>query len=418
MKNRLAILNNREFQRKQQTMKVLTGFGVVVAITIFLIVAMYGRKIRRLTGFTTFFVILFIYAIYAYYTINALRSKTYAKPKMDSYRAVLSDIGDRVVGQGEQMEKQFKEFINDNCECPDEDGTSEADKKKPFPFPKHRLGKNDGLFYYDGTAPQERIIKEVEGPHDYNTQCPEGWSKDGEHCTWPNTYPSSISSLPKSVQKQCLNGELNFSTISIGRKRQIENTCKVNWPKKISKDYSQQCPKGWEIHKSNCLPPNSEEPDNPDCVVPRDFYNMSEIQKKQFEEDCDVSWPLKNYNKIEWTSAPDFGIRTNGRFMPGASLNPYPELDSTSSSTMTPIYEHMSVRGAPAQPLKGVPYSGNMWRPGQRPKDFAIPRVTGVQTSSKCSRISKPLRKKKKDKKLNLENPALRVASLGTWTTF
>jgi len=341
-KDKLIKMNNTEYQNKIIYTNLLKKGILLLACSlpfVFMISAYSGTIL-----WNRFFMILIIlcvmYIIYSFYTFNTLNAQTVISPQIDKMTGFLNAMADEVISEGKLIDDKLREFINYNCDCPDKNDkddnkeSGEPDMYNAFDY-LTEIETNDGFYYYDGTAPQQRLIKPVnslgKNNTDYKGPCPANWVPINNKCEPPTTYKPLLGS--------------------------------------VCTDISQ---------------------------------NMTEIQKKEIERNCNVKWPLKNNFRIDWEVAPDFGIRDTGIYMndmntdpPVPPIYPIPNIyenfgepcnvgefcNSIERGTVFKCVKENRI----SMPKCVAQYSDTMWRPGSLSGDFGLPRAGGLTNTESSS---------------------------------
>ncbi len=182
--------NQSEYERKNKRIHVLKVFFVVIAYLVFVVTAFLGRKISLAFLMTNIIAVLFVYSLYVAWVYNLLFVKSvtkYVESDLDKMRR-------EIYQEGRKIEDEINQYVNGNCDCPKKHDKPSGGRTPKIPSKYHPPGKlpyNDGIYYYDGTAPQERLYPlipnlstkgENYNPDDYNNrkENPNGFEIDWE----------------------------------------------------------------------------------------------------------------------------------------------------------------------------------------------------------------------------------------------
>ena len=202
VKDRLLELNNEEYKKKSMYTHVLLMFFPFVLLMIFPYIAFLNNNISYPVFLSICMGFILLYGIYAYYKINSLKMQKFYKPYMQALNSIDAKIKDDIYKYGKKIENN----IYKKCDCP-------KDHKKHKGHPRHNnippeslisMGSQKGLYYFDGSAPQQRII-----PDPYaDNKCPLGtfeYNKSGDIkiCCQNNTecHNSNLCSLSDKETK-------------------------------------------------------------------------------------------------------------------------------------------------------------------------------------------------------------------------
>lgn len=171
-KDRLIQLNNISMQHKRyNTAKLIaTGVLALILVNIYLFSGKANMSVAKLVGITI--ILLILYYLYVTYLYNYYGLK---KPNFESPYPPLTK---EQIDDSRQKIKE-DEFINENCDCPsdlqpDDDSDIKMDVER---YVRTHLGavkygdkipNNSGDYYYDGTAPIQKIGNPAKTPSDKN----------------------------------------------------------------------------------------------------------------------------------------------------------------------------------------------------------------------------------------------------------
>lgn len=172
-KDRLIQLNNIAMQRKKYNTSKLLATGVLALIlaNIYMFSGRAKMSTAKLIGITI--ALLVLYYLYVTYLYNYYGLK---KPKFESPYPPLTK---EQIKESRQKIKE-DEFINENCDCPSDlqPGDDTDIKMDVQRYARTHLGavkygnkipNNSGDYYYDGTAPMQKLEKPAKIPSDKNT---------------------------------------------------------------------------------------------------------------------------------------------------------------------------------------------------------------------------------------------------------
>lgn len=208
------------FQEKKKKIRVLQAFFITMAFNVFSIVAFLANKISLPFLLANLLFSIVSYSIYYAWIYNFLSLRQFTHFVDREAERMKKDIYD----VGRDIESDINQYVNEKCDCPpDKNGSKPIDVLPMKHFPAGHLPSNDGVFYYDGTAPQQRIIPEVKESNyriDWEV-APDMGSRDNKRYTPKPTWMSQTVGLPRGS----LDGQ--------------DQTCpsKTNGHKKV-KDYS------------------------------------------------------------------------------------------------------------------------------------------------------------------------------------
>ena len=167
-KDRLIQLNNIAMQRKKyNTAKLLaTGVLALILANIYMFSGRAKMSTAKLIGITI--ALLVLYYLYVTYLYNYYGLK---KPKFESPYPPLTE---EQIKESRQKIKE-DEFINENCDCPSDlqPGDDTDIKMDVQRYARTHLGavkygnkipNNSGDYYYDGTAPMQKLEKPAKTP--------------------------------------------------------------------------------------------------------------------------------------------------------------------------------------------------------------------------------------------------------------
>lgn len=223
--------NQSAYLNKEKKIHVLKVFFIVIAYLVFIITAYLGNKIGIAFLLTNIIFVLIFYAIYVawYYDIFDFKSFTFFVSRD------LEEMKRDIYEEGRHIEEQINQYINDECDCPVVDHNK---KKYKIPTKHHIPGSlpyNDGIYYYDGTAPQERIYPMI--PDLSKKYNPDNYDNQTEN---PNKFKIDWKVAP-----------------DFGSRQNYRYTPNPKWmktsaglPKTTYKEENKKCSKQYEIEKN------------------------------------------------------------------------------------------------------------------------------------------------------------------------
>jgi hypothetical protein len=186
--------NQHAYQEKIKRLQVLKAFFVITAYLIFVIVAYLGHKVSLAFLLTNMMVVLAVYTGYYLWIYNYFGMRHFTHFVDREAKRAEKDIYEA----GRDIENQINQYVNGECDCPD-DKKKNGGKHPSKHHPAGVLPKNDGIYYYDGTAPQQRLHPEVENKNfaiEWEV-APDMGSRDNKRFTPPPTYMPDTAALPK-----------------------------------------------------------------------------------------------------------------------------------------------------------------------------------------------------------------------------
>ncbi len=210
--------NQQSFNQKKKQIHVLKVFFVIVTYLVFVIIAYLGKTISLAFLLTNIMIVLIIYFTYVAWIYNLLEFKHFTK----FLQRDVHQLERNIYEEGRHIEDELNEYINGQCDCPLKNKDKKHRRIKPIKdkkqFQSDTLPYNDGIFYYDGTSPQERIFPMISdvtkkyNPDDYNnatqnpndfeidwTVAPDFGSRDNKRYTPLPTWMPKTTGLPKGT---------------------------------------------------------------------------------------------------------------------------------------------------------------------------------------------------------------------------
>jgi len=211
--------NQTASQEKEKKIHVLKVFFIVILYLVLVIIAFLGKKISLAFLLTNILAVLLVYVAYVAWVYNVLEVRHFTRFAEREGERMKRDIYEA----GREIEDEINQYVNGNCECPLEpiNGTNGQRRRRAKKLDKrHKPGTlpyMDGIYYYDGTAPQERIypnIPEVgtsefkkENPDKFNIQwetAPDMGSRDNKRYTPQPTFMPETAGLPRTSKGDCV----------------------------------------------------------------------------------------------------------------------------------------------------------------------------------------------------------------------
>lgn len=210
--------NQNEFEKKQKRLHLLKMFFIVIAYLVFVVIAYLGRKISLLFLLTNIIIVIFIYILYVAWKYNLLFIKSFTK----YVESDLDKMRREIYQEGRKIEDGINQYVNGNCDCPPPKKHKDGGLIPIIPTKHHSqsvLPYSDGIYYYDGTAPQERLYplipnldknknldnynNRVANPYAFEIDwevAPDMGSRDNKRYTPKPTHMSKTVGLPRSTQ--------------------------------------------------------------------------------------------------------------------------------------------------------------------------------------------------------------------------
>lgn len=207
--------NQYSVENKNKKIHVMMVFFGIALYLFIVLVAYLGKVIGLPILLTNIIGALIVYSIYVAYVYDLFAIKDLTRFAENEARRMQQDIYD----EGRKIEDEINEYINGNCDCPlkpfpGKNGNNDSDNGAKIPTKHHKPGTlpyMDGYFYYDGTAPQEKIYPNVpqlvgsqdfkkENPNKFNIQwevAPDMGSRDNKRYTPLPTFMSKTVGLPR-----------------------------------------------------------------------------------------------------------------------------------------------------------------------------------------------------------------------------
>ena len=161
--------NNIEYMKKKQQIKVLQIFFSLMLISVLFLVAFLGEFLTLANYLTITLIMVFGFVAYYTWEYNIFELRTTAKTIHET---------------GKHLEDDYKNYVRDNCDCtgiPEEDiaevgknknkvnGGGDRGTRRPLEEAEREAGKvkdlqpgDLGYYYYDGSAPEQKIYPESE----------------------------------------------------------------------------------------------------------------------------------------------------------------------------------------------------------------------------------------------------------------
>ncbi len=206
-----ALVRNNQyaFNQKKKQIHVLKVFFTICAYLVFVIIAYLGKTISLAFLLTNIIAVLIVYSIYVAWIYDLFAFKDFTK----FLKRDVEDLRRDIYQEGREIEDHLNEYINGQCDCPLTNGNG---KKKHHKFHRKHfksgtLPYNTGIYYYDGTAPQERIYPAVsnkENPNKFEIDwqvAPDYGSRDNKRYTPSPTWMSKTIGLPKGSNENKYN---------------------------------------------------------------------------------------------------------------------------------------------------------------------------------------------------------------------
>ena len=199
-KNAVLDIYNNSTKKKRNSVKVLKVFFIFIIFFFFVLWAKAYSAISNTSFILSLITLVIAYIYYVVWTLNkdniANMSKhdikvigeTLGIDKKPPNKNVFNNNVDQTYLNNYKY-KQENEFIGDDCECPDE-SPSPTVEEESGPYECNVIETNRGRFYYDHSAPKQRLnppVTEADTPH-----------KEYIQYTGKNTSKNSVNDLPYS----------------------------------------------------------------------------------------------------------------------------------------------------------------------------------------------------------------------------
>lgn len=161
-KQKLTEINTNYYKRQIAVSNCLnmllpTLFLIILCVGVYL-----GGKVSLGVIMTIIIVIVILYGIYVWYKLYEMKKPAW---KRNSLKKDLTKIGQNIYSEGRKLEK---EFIDDNCDCPDDKNnhhknnhTNKGDHMSRGPGSNDPINNGPPLLYNDGSSPTEIIYPPV-----------------------------------------------------------------------------------------------------------------------------------------------------------------------------------------------------------------------------------------------------------------
>jgi len=167
----LVRINNKNLSDKNKKMHIMRNFILYVLGYVFYLIA-YIKNIISLQFFLssviTITLVIIIHIIWHYN-----KSFKFVVRKTESE---LGKLANEIYQEKIKIQNDMNNYTNENCDCPNNNnnnnnnnGANNMIDVLPYHNPNiDNLTKYDGIYYYDGTAPQERIYPSIPNVRKYN----------------------------------------------------------------------------------------------------------------------------------------------------------------------------------------------------------------------------------------------------------
>ena len=160
-RDRLIQINQEQAEINDDRISLLRKVYIPLVVTVIIYVLMTVKKISRNMGFISMFSVLLLYVLYVGYSFNTLSIRKTTNPELEKIRALFDEAERAVDKEAGKIQRKIAEYTDKNCNCPHK-------KKKKKKSQRVRTGEssdaivyvNDGVYYYDGTAPSEKMRKD------------------------------------------------------------------------------------------------------------------------------------------------------------------------------------------------------------------------------------------------------------------
>lgn len=182
------------YNEKNKRIRVLKVFFIVMAYLVFVIVAFLAKKISLPVLLLNLILAIGIYSLYYAWTYNYFGMRHFTHFVDKEAERMKRDIYDA----GKDIEKEINQYVNGECDCPTDKKTPPIDVLPKKHFPAGHLPLDDGIYYYDGTAPQQRLIPSVvKSNYEIDWEvAPDMGNRDNKRYTPEPTWMSQTVGLP------------------------------------------------------------------------------------------------------------------------------------------------------------------------------------------------------------------------------
>ena len=211
VKDRLIEFNKQKLKDNDLIVKLLKGFfATFVFLTIPFV--LYFTNAISLRVLVILVALYFIgYFIYMGVMIRKNKLKKFFKPMFKEMSEYEKAARSYVKKEANRISKELSDFAYGQCNCPvsEEDRPELPDSEVPISEADYEMSNNDGYYYFDGTAPPQKIMPKVQpGPGqpekysiDWEVNKEMGVTNSSQGTAPPNWYDIGLPVLSDSMQK-------------------------------------------------------------------------------------------------------------------------------------------------------------------------------------------------------------------------
>ena len=153
-----VLINQQEYSRKELQIHVLKIFFGIMAYLAIILVAFLGNQISLALLLSNVILAILIYVSYVAWVFNFFAVKSFTKYEGKQINKMQQEI----IDLGNNIQRDLSQYVNQNCVCPKtHHDTNHKDKIPRYTGPIEQTVDNDGYYYLDGSAPQERIAPDM-----------------------------------------------------------------------------------------------------------------------------------------------------------------------------------------------------------------------------------------------------------------
>lgn len=154
-KQRLTQINTDHYKRQVAVSDCLKMLLPILFLIILCVGVYLGGKVSLGVMMGVVVVIVILYGGYIYYKLREMKKPAW---KRESLKKDFAKVGQDIYNEGEKLEK---EFIDENCDCPDDGNKDKPDHMRRGPGSNDPSNNGPPLLYNDGSSPTEIIYPPV-----------------------------------------------------------------------------------------------------------------------------------------------------------------------------------------------------------------------------------------------------------------
>ena len=193
-KERLIELNNSNSNKDTRSVKLLGGAFIMFLFLVIPLVLFFSKVITLNLSLLCILLIIIAYIIYAVIISNKHKVLTFTKPlkkELNTNEKAISKF------YKNDIRGKIAEYAYGDCTCPEEEEEGDGpDPNVPTGTVKFVLNKNDGFWYYDGSAPPQQLVP---NPRGYVTIV--GLGKMGNV---PVRVPDDLNKVSNKIEREFL----------------------------------------------------------------------------------------------------------------------------------------------------------------------------------------------------------------------